>query len=52
MHPTCTREYATAAASNCSGSESRGNWVPTAEANANADAACPDGNDVDSGIRT
>ena len=47
--PTCTREYATLAASGASARPSLGLSSPTAVANAAAEAACPDGNDDDVG---
>ena len=47
--PTCTREYATAAASGATTRPSRGASMLTAVANAAAEAECPDGNDDEVG---
>jgi hypothetical protein len=47
--PTCTREYATDAASGATARPSFGLSIATAVMNAAADAACPDGNDEDVG---
>ena len=48
----CTREYATAAARNPAPRATHGRSRLIAVANANADAEWPDGNEVESGIRT
>jgi hypothetical protein len=48
----CTREYATVPASKIRTTPAVGHDPATAVANANPDALCPDGNDVESGIST
>jgi hypothetical protein len=48
----CIREYATAVAAACKGTERAGSAYPTAVAKANAEALCPEGRDCDVGIRT
>jgi hypothetical protein len=49
--PTCTRDQATAAASGATASPARGLSMATAVVNAAAEAACPEGNELEVGRR-
>jgi hypothetical protein len=48
----CTRQYETVVATTCIARDSGGRTEPTAVANANAQALCPEWNDSDMGMRT
>jgi hypothetical protein len=45
----CTRQYGTVVATTCVAKDSGGRTEPTAVANANAEALCPEWNDSDVG---